>query len=146
MSALSKKVKAHDPHLRDPEVGPGEAWCQTYLDCSKFLQGSNKCAGMPSPGHLPPTTRMQALAKIFRVNLPGSAENGPFSATGRILSPGPDFSALPNQHHLIELLSADQVQAIWQVLSARAQRVLASKGPMERLSRLGQSFIKLFNH
>ena len=89
---------------------------------------------------------METLAKVFRVNLPGSAENVPFLATDGILSPDPDFSSEANQHHLIELISADQVQASWQVSSARAQRVLDSKGPVERLSRLGQSFIKLFNH
>jgi hypothetical protein len=89
---------------------------------------------------------METLAKVFWVNLPASVEKRPFSATGRIVSPGPDFSAEANQHPLIELLSADQVQANSQVISARAQTVLDSKGPVEGLSRRRQSFIKLFNH
>jgi hypothetical protein len=58
---------------------------------------------------------METLGKVFLVNLPGSAENGPFLATDGILSPGPDFSSEANQHHWIELTSADQVQASWQV-------------------------------
>ena len=78
---------------------------------------------------------METLAKVFRVNLPASAENGPFLATDRILSPDPDFSALPNLHHWIELTSADQVLAIWQVFSAAAQNAVALKGPMERTLR-----------
>ena len=89
---------------------------------------------------------METLAKVFWVNLPASVEKRAFSASGRIVSPDPDFSSEANQHPLIELLSADQACATWQVSSARAQTVLASKAPMERLSRLGQSFIKLFNH
>ena len=89
---------------------------------------------------------METLAKVFLVNLPASVEKRAFSASGRIVSPDPDFSSEANQHPLIELTSADHVQANSQVISARAQRVLDSKGPMERLSRLGQSFIKLFNH
>jgi len=52
---------------------------------------------------------METLAKVFRVNLPGSAENGPFSATDRILSPKPDFSPLPNRHHWMHRSSADNV-------------------------------------
>ena len=112
----------------------------------KSLQGYNKNPGVPRPGRLPPMIRMETLAKVFRVNLPGSAENGPFSASGRIVSPGPDFSSEANQHPLIELNSADHVQANSQVISARAQRVLDSKGPIERLARLRQSFIKLINH
>ena len=70
----------------------------------------------------------------------------PFSATDRIVSPDPDFSSEANQHPLIELTSADHAQANSQVFSARAQRVLDSKGPVERLSRRRQSFIKLINH
>ena len=89
---------------------------------------------------------METLAKVFRVNLPGSAEKRAFSASGRIVSPDPGFSSEANQHPLIELTSADHVQANSQVISARARTVLASKGPMERLPRLSQSFIKLFNH
>ena len=89
---------------------------------------------------------METLAKVFRVNLPGSAEKRPFSATDRSISPDPEFSALPHRHHRMPRGRADQVRATWQVISARAQTVLASKGPVERLSRLRQSFIKLFNH
>ena len=89
---------------------------------------------------------METLAKVFWVNLPASVEKRPFSASGRIVSPDPDFSSKANQHPLIELIRASNVQANSQVFSARAQRVLDSKGPIERLSRLGQSFIKLFNH
>ena len=89
---------------------------------------------------------METLAKVFWVNLPASVEKRAFSASGRIVSPDPDFSSEANQHPLIELTSADHVQANSQVFSARAQTVLDSKGPIERLSRLGQSFIKLFNH
>ena len=89
---------------------------------------------------------METLAKVFRVNLPGSAENGPFSATDRSISPDPEFSALPHRHQRMQRGRADQVQANSQVISARAQTVLDSKGPVERLARPGQSFIKLFNH
>ena len=71
---------------------------------------------------------METLAKVFWVNLPASDKSRAFSASGRIVSPEPDFSSEANQHPLIELLSADHVQAISQVFSARAQRVLASKG------------------
>ena len=112
----------------------------------KSQQGYNKNPGVPRPGCLPPTTRMETLAKVFRVNLPANVKKRPFLDTDGILSPDPDFSALPNRHHLIELTSANQVQANSQVFSARAQRVLASKGPVERLPRLSQSFIKRFNH
>jgi hypothetical protein len=52
---------------------------------------------------------METLAKVFRVNFPGSAENGPFLATDRILSPEPEFSALPNRHHWMQRSSADHV-------------------------------------
>ena len=89
---------------------------------------------------------METLAKVFWVNLPASGKKRAFSATGRIVSPDPDFSSEADRHPWIELTSADQVQANSQVISARAQTVLASKGPVERLPRLGQSFIKLFNH
>ena len=89
---------------------------------------------------------METLAKVFRVNLPASVEKRPFSATDRSISPEPEFSALPYRHHRMQRGRADQVRATWQVISARAQTVLASEGPMGRLSRLGQSFIKLFNH
>ena len=89
---------------------------------------------------------METLAKVFWVNLPASVEKRPFSATDRSISPEPEFSALPHRHHRMQRGRADHVQANSQVISARAQTVLDSKGPMERLSRLGQSFIKLFNH
>ena len=89
---------------------------------------------------------METLAKVFWVNLPANVKKRPFSASGRIASPDPDFSSEANQHPLIELTSADSVQANSQVFSARAQTVLDSKGPIERLSRLSQSFIKLFNY
>ena len=89
---------------------------------------------------------METLAKVFRVNLPASVEKRAFSASGRIVSPDPDFSSEANQHPLIERSSADRVQANSQVISARAQRVLDSKGPVERLARRRQSFIKLINH
>ena len=89
---------------------------------------------------------METLAKVFLVNLPASVEKRAFSASGRIVSPDPDFSSEAHQHPLIELLSADHVQANSQVFSARAQKVLDSKGPVERLSRRRQSFIKLLNH
>jgi hypothetical protein len=52
---------------------------------------------------------METLAKVFRVNFPENAENGPFLAKDRILSPDPDFSSLPNLHHKIERSSADNV-------------------------------------
>ena len=89
---------------------------------------------------------METLAKVFRVNLPGSVEKRAFSATDGIVSPEPEFSALPHRHQRMQRGRANQARATWQVISARAQTVLDSKGPMERLSRPGQSFIKLFNH
>ena len=89
---------------------------------------------------------METLAKVFWVNLPASGESRAFSATDGIVSPDPDFSSEANQHPLIERSSADRVQANSQVSSARAQRVLDFKGPVERLSRRRQSFIKLINH
>jgi len=52
---------------------------------------------------------METLAKVFLVNWPAGAENGPFSATDRILSPKPDFSPLPNWHHWMHRSSADKV-------------------------------------
>ena len=89
---------------------------------------------------------METLAKVFLVNLPASVEKRAFSASGRIVSPDPDFSSETNQHPLIERSSADRVQANSLVISARAQRVLDSKGPIERCSRLRRRFIKRFNH
>ena len=111
----------------------------------KFLQGYNKNPAVPRPGRVPPTTRMETLAKVFWVNLPASVEKRAFSASGRIVSPDPDFSSEANQHPLIERSSANRVQANSQVISARALKVLDSKGPIERLSRRRQSFIKLIN-
>ena len=112
----------------------------------KSLEAYNKNPGVPRPGHLLSKTRMETLVKVFRVNLPASDKSRAFSASGRLASPDPDFSSEANQHPLIELTSADHVQAISQVFSARAQRVLDSKGPVERLSRRRQSFIKRFNN
>jgi hypothetical protein len=80
------------------------------------------------------------------VREPQNVEKRAFSATDRILSPQPEFSALPHLHQRMQRGGADQVCAIWQVISTRAQRVLDSKGPAERLARLRQSFIKLINH
>ena len=85
-----------------------------------------------TPRHLPPPTTMETLAKVFLVNLPGSAENGPFLATDRILSPQPELSAQPNRHHWMQRLRADQVLAIYQVFSSRGRNAIALKGPMER--------------
>ena len=106
----------------------------------------NKWPVVTYPGHFLPKTRLQTLAKVFLVNLPASVEKRAFSATDRSISPEPEFSALPHRHHRMQRGRADQVRATWQVISARAQTVLDSKGPMERLSRPGQSFIKRFNH
>ena len=89
---------------------------------------------------------METLAKVLWVNLPANVKKRPFSASGRIASPDPDFSSEADQHPLIELTSAENAQANSQVFSARAQTVLDSKGPIERLSRRRQSFIKLINH
>ena len=89
---------------------------------------------------------METLAKVLWVNLPANVKKRPYSATIRILSPDADFSSEANQHPLIERSSADRVQANSQVISARAQRVLDSKGPIERLARRRQSFIKLINN
>ena len=89
---------------------------------------------------------METLAKVFWVNLPASVKKRPFSASGRSISPDPEFSALPHRHHMMQRGRAYHVQANSQVISARAQKVLDSKGPIGRLSRRRQSFIKLFNH
>jgi hypothetical protein len=89
---------------------------------------------------------METLGKVFLVREPQNVKKRAFSATDRILSPKPDFSPLPNRHQRMQRGRADQVCAIWQVTSARAQRVLDSKGPIERLARLRRSFIKLINH
>ena len=136
------KGKAPDPISRGPEVAPGEAACCASLPHEMRTVIKNKCPGVPRPGHLLPTTRFETRAKVFWVNLPGRAENGPFLATDGIVSPDPDFSSEANQHPLIERSSANRVQPNSQVISARAQTVLDSKGPMERLSRRRQSFIK----
>ena len=143
---MNKLVECFGPHLQDPEVGPGEAWCRIYLPCWLCTTCGNKDPRVPRPGHLEPKTRMETLAKVFWVNLPASVEKRPFSASGRSISPEPEFSALPHRHHRMQRGRADQVRATSQVISARARTVLDSKGPMERLSRPGQSFIKLFNH
>ena len=46
----------------------------------KFQQGYNKNLGVPRPGRLLPTTRMETLAKVFRVNFPEIDENRAFLA------------------------------------------------------------------
>ena len=143
---MNKLVGCYAPHSRDPEVGPGEATDCASLPCWLCTTYGNKDLRVPRPGHLEPKTRMETLAKVFLVNLPASVEKRAFSASGRIVSPDPDFSSEANQHHLIELTSADNMQANSQVFSARAQKVLDSKRPIERLPRRRQSFIKLFNH
>ena len=143
---MNKLVGCYAPHSRDPEVGPGEAWCRIYLPCWLCTTCGNKDPRVPRPGHLEPKTRMETLAKDFWVNLPANVEKRAFSASGRIVSPDPDFSSEANQHPLIELTSADQVQANSQVFSARAQRVVDYKGPIERPARRRQSFIKRFNY
>ena len=96
----------------------------------KSLEGYIKNPGVLTPGHLLPTTRMETLAKVFRVNLPENVEKRPFSATDRILSREPEFYALPHLHQRMQRGRADQVCATWQVISARAQRVLDIKGPI----------------
>ena len=143
---MNNLVGCYAPHSRDPEVGPGEAWSRIYLPCWLCTTCGNKDLRVPRPGHLQPKTRMETLAKVFLVNLPGSVEKRAFSATDGIVSPEPEFSALPHLHQRMQRGRADQVCAIWQVISARAQRVLDSKGPVERLARRRQSFIKLINH
>ena len=140
------KGRAPDPISRGPGVAPGEAADRASLPPEVRTIVKNKCPGVPRPGHLLPTTRFETRAKVFLVNLPGSVEKRGFSASGRIVSPDPDFSSEANQHPLIELTSADHVHANSQVSSALARTVLASKGPVERLPRWRQSFIKLFNH
>ena len=143
---LVDQTYAPDPPLQDPEVAPGEATNRASLQFWLCSTCGNKDPRVPRPGHLQPKTRMETLAKVFWVNLPANVKKRPFSATDRCTSPEPEFSALPHRHHRMQRGRADQVLAPWQVISARAQTVLASKGPMERLPRLSQSFIKLFNH
>ena len=143
---MNKLVEYFGPHSRDPEVGPGEA-----ADCASLPHEmrtiiKNKDPGVQRPEHLLPTTRFETLAKVFRVNLPAGVEKRAFSATDGILSPEPEVSALPHLHQRMQRGRADRVQANSQVSSAHAQRVLDSKGPVERLSRRRQSFIKRFNH
>ena len=142
----AKKVKAPDPISRRPEVWSGEAADRACLQREMRTTVKSKCLGVPRPGRLSPKTRLQTLAKVFRVNLPASVEKRAFSATDRSVSPEPEFSGLPHRHRRMQRGRADQVCASWQVSSARAQRVLVSKGPTERLARLRRSFIKLINH
>jgi hypothetical protein len=73
----------------------------------KSLEGYNKNLRVPTLEQRPPTTRMETLAKVFRVNLPGSAENEPFFVNDCSLSPDPDFSSLPNLDSQNEKYSAD---------------------------------------
>ena len=61
----------------------------------KFLQGYNKNQGVPTPGHLPPTTRMETLAKVFRVNLPASVEKRLFRPPIAPYRPSPNFLPCP---------------------------------------------------
>ena len=75
----------------------------------KSLEAYNKNLGVPTPGDLLPTTRMETLAKVFLVNLPGRVKKRAFSANDCCLSPDPDFSSLPNFHPLIERSSAEDV-------------------------------------
>ena len=90
------KGKAPDPTSRRPGVGPGEA-----ADCASLPHEmrtiiKNKDPGVPRPEHLLPTTRFETRAKVFLVNLPGRVEKRAFSASGRIVSPDPDFSSEAN--------------------------------------------------
>ena len=55
----------------------------------KSLEGYNKNPGVPTPGHLLPTTRMETLAKVFCVNLPGRVKKRAFSANDCCTSPDP---------------------------------------------------------
>ena len=143
---MNKLVGCYAPHSRDPEVGPGEATDCASLPCWLCTTSGNKDPRVPRPGHFEPKTRMETLAKVFWVNLPANVKKRPFSATDHSISPDHEFSALPHRYPRLPRGRAIQGCATWQVTSARAQRVLASKGPVERLSRPRQSFIKLFNH
>ena len=146
MSAQQRKGRLLTLHL-EARGSVVEKRATAHLSrVEKSLQGYNKNQGVASPGHLPPTARMETLAKVFLVNLPASVEKRAFSASGRIVSPDPQFSSEANQHPLIERSSANRVQVNSQVISARAHTVLASKGPIERRSRRRHSFIKRFNH
>ena len=61
--------------------------------------------------------------------------------------PSPNFPPCPTcTRGCSAAAPTDHVCAIWQVTSAPAQKGLDSTGPIERLSRLRQSFIKRFNH
>ena len=55
----------------------------------KSLEGYNKNPGFLTRGHLLPTTRMEALAKVFLVNLPGRVKKRAFSANDCCTSPDP---------------------------------------------------------
>ena len=143
---MSKLVECLTPHLRRPDVGQGEGVDQSYRQGAQCATCHNKYPGDPRPGHLPPTTRMETLAKVFRVNLPASVERRAFSATDGPVSPEPEFSPLPHRHQRVQRGGAEQACASWQVTAARARRALHSKGPTERPARLRRSFIKLINH
>ena len=75
-----KKVKALDPHMRYPEVGYKEAEKFKYFRHEMRTIFKIKCQGFPSPGSLPTTTRILALAKVFLVSLPEIDENRAFLA------------------------------------------------------------------
>ena len=53
----------------------------------KSLEAYNKNLGVPTPGDLLPTTRMETLAKVFLVNLPGRVKKRAFSANDCCTSP-----------------------------------------------------------
>ena len=75
-----KKVKEVDPHLRYPEVCPGEAADCASLPCAMRTIIKNKDPGVPLPEHLLPTTRFETRAKVFLVNFPEIDENRAFLA------------------------------------------------------------------
>ena len=109
MSGLSMKVKAPDPHLLYPEVSHGERADRSNPQGAQRETCHNKYPGDPRPWHLPPTTRMETLAKVFHINLPASAERRPFSATDGSVSPEPEFSGLPHRHQRMQRGRADQM-------------------------------------
>ena len=57
----------------------------------KSLQEYNKNQGVPRPRPLPPTTRMETLAKVFWVNLPASVEKRAFRPEVELYLPTPIF-------------------------------------------------------
>ena len=75
-----KKVKALDPHLRYPQVTPGEAADYASLPHEMRTIIKNKDPGVLRPEHLLPTTRFETLAKVFCDSLPEIDENRAFLA------------------------------------------------------------------